>query len=184
MNNSLKFGASASANVDRGRDLESDFKPHGYFTIEHRNKAGELLNKYIVPNGVVNVGKDDIFEQYFRNGTVATAWYIGIVDASGYSAIDPTDTMASHAGWTEFVGYTEANRVTWGPDAAASQSITNSTPVTFSINASGSLKGAFLVDENTKSGTTGILWATALFAGDIPVTNGDTLKITYTVNGT
>ena len=162
----------------------SVFCPKGVFKIKHFDKDENLIGEYEFPNGVVNVGKNDNLEKYFRNGTTSAAWYIGIIDATGYTAIDPTDTMASHAGWSEFTGYSEANRVTWAADAAASESITNSTPASFSINASGTLKGAFLVDENTKSGTTGTLWATALFAGDIPVTNGDTLKITYTINAT
>ena len=90
--------------------------------------------------------------------------------------------MSSHAGWNEFTSYTEGNRVAWGPGSASSQSVTNSTPATFNINGSGTVKGVFIVSNNTKSGTAGTLWATALFGADVPVTSGDQLKITYTVS--
>jgi hypothetical protein len=93
-----------------------------------------------------------------------------------------SDTMGSHAGWTEFTSYSQANRVAWGPGAAGSQSITNGTPATFDITGSGTVKGIFVANQNTKGGTTGTLWATALFPSDVPVVNTDQLKVTYTVN--
>ncbi|MEK6884223.1 MAG: hypothetical protein AABY22_31625, partial [Nanoarchaeota archaeon] len=93
---------------------------------------------------------------------------------------------ASHAGWTEFTAYTQATRVAWGPGTAAAQSVTNATPAQFDINASGTVKGVFIVNNNTKGDSTSDavrkLWATALFSADVPVVNGDQLKITYTVS--
>jgi hypothetical protein len=50
------------------------------------------------------------------------------------------------------------------------------------MNASGTVKGIFITSNNTKSGTSGKLWSTALFSADVPVVNGDQLKITYTLN--
>jgi hypothetical protein len=44
------------------------------------------------------------------------------------------------------------------------------------------LKGIFVTSSNTKNGTTGTLWSTAAFASTVDVSNGDSLKITYTVN--
>jgi hypothetical protein len=34
------------------------------------------------------------------------------------------------------------------------------------------VKGIFIVTNNTKGGTTGTLWSTALFSADVPVANG------------
>jgi hypothetical protein len=165
-------------------DLLDILKPRGKFYVEHRNKKGKLLGKYEVPNGIVNVGKDKILDDMFNDGTQTanSAWCIGLIDNSGFSALADADTMSSHSGWNEFTSYSEANRVAWGSGAAASQSTTNSSPATFNISGSGTVKGVFVTTNNTKGGTSGTLWATALFAADVPVSNGDQLKITYTVS--
>jgi hypothetical protein len=164
--------------------LLSKIKPRGRFQIEHRDKNGKLLGKYDIPNGITNGGKDDLLDVYFSDGsqTAAANWYIGLIDNSGYTGVAAADTMSSHSGWNEFTSYSEANRVAWGPGAPSSQSITNASPATFNINGSGTVKGVFVVNNNTKSGSTGTLWATALFSADVPVSNGDQLKVTYTVS--
>lgn len=156
---------------------------HDFF-IELYDKDGKLKHREKLRNGIVNVGKDDILDVYFSDGsqTAAANWYIGLIDSSGYTGVAAADTMSSHSGWNEFTTYSEANRVAWGPGAPSSQSITNASPATFNINGSGTVKGVFVVNNNTKSGSTGTLWATALFSADVPVSNGDQLKITYTVS--
>jgi len=159
-----------------------------YPVIQHfgRNASGELFLKdtYSLHNDITNEGKNEILDIMFSDGTqiAASSWYIGLISNSGYSALAAGDTMASHGGWTEFTGYSQATRVAWGPGNPASQSITNASPATFDINASGTLKGIFVTSNSTKSGTTGKLWATGLFAADVPVSNGDQMKITYTVS--
>ena len=133
---------------------------------------------------MTNEGKNGVLDSYFRNQAPPALWYLAFINNAGFSALAATDVMNSHAGWAEATGYTEATRPIWVTTAAASQSITNPTPATFSITSLQTLKGIFTVSENTKSGVTGVLWATALFAGDIPVDNGDIIKISYSVNAT
>lgn len=156
----------------------------GKFQIEHRDKNGNLLGIYDITNGITNVGKNYILDVMFNDGTqIANAsWFVGLINDSGFTALADADTMSSHAGWSELTAYTEANRPAWGSGAAASQSITNSTPITFSPNATNSVKGLFIVSNNTKGGTSGTLWATALFSSSVPVNNGDSLKCTYTLS--
>ena len=156
----------------------------GVFNVEHYDKDGNLINIYKVKNLITNVGKDYILDTMFNDGTqiANSSWFVGIIDNSGYTAIDATDTMASHSGWNEFTTYSEANRVAWGSGASASQTTTNASPATFNITGSGTLQGIFVNSDNTKSGTTGTLWNAALFAATVPVTNGDQLKITYSVS--
>ena len=160
------------------------FNPKGKFHVEHYNKEGKFLGKYDFPNGIVNVGKNLILDVMFNDGVAIanSSWYLGLIDNSGYSALADADTMSSHAGWNEFTSYSEGNRVAWGSDAASSQSTSNSTPATFNISGSGTVKGIFVTSNNTKAGTSGTLWATALFSADVPVSNGDQLKVTYTVS--
>lgn len=154
-----------------------------YPKIEHY-RDGKLFDIYSLHNDITNVGKGYILDTMFFNQTqiASSSWFIGLISNSGYSALAAADTMASHSGWTEFTGYSESTRVAWGPGASSSQSTTNATPATFDINATGTLKGIFVVSNSTKGGTTGTLWATGLFAADVPVSNGDQMKITYTVS--
>lgn len=181
----LKFDQTVGALLTRLRRPDaSRFKPKGRFRVEHTDASGKLKGIYEFNNDIVNVGKNDILGVYFSGSTqtASASWAIGLISNSGYSALAASDTMSSHPGWTEFTSYSQATRVAWGPGSPSSQSVTNSTPATFDINGSGTVKGIFVVNQNTKSGTTGTLWATALFSADVPVTNGDQLKVTYTVN--
>jgi len=125
-----------------------------------------------------------ILDTEFAAGSQVATWYIGLVDNSGWSAFADADTLSSHAGWTESTNYTEANRVEWDEDAASSRSISNSSTANFSLNATGNLKGIFVTSNNVKStGNTGTLWSTAAFSSVVATSNGDTLKVTYTISG-
>jgi hypothetical protein len=94
--------------------------------------------------------------------------------------------MASHAGWTEVTAYSQSTRpaCSFGSPTSADPSvITNSgSPATYSINGTTVVGGAFLTSDNTKGGTTGILFSAADFGspGDRSVVSGDTLTVTYT----
>ena len=157
------------------------FKLKGMFHVEHiRN--GKVLNTFKIKNGIVNEGLTSLLDIMFHDETQIPLWYIGLIDNAGFSALAAADTMSSHSGWTETVPYSDANRITWATDAASAESITNGTPVTFTINATAAIYGLFIVSDNTKSGTSGTLWSTADFASVINVTSGDQLKVTYTVN--
>jgi hypothetical protein len=152
----------------------------GFYFIEHRNKAGKLIGIYRVPNGITDVGMNDLLDVHFGNDTQHALWYIGLIDNSGYSGVDPTDTMSSHAGWTENTDYS-GNRKQWVVGAAAGRSISNGTTADFNITGTATLRGIFVNTDET--GTAGTLWSTALFSSPVSVQNGDTLKITYTVSG-
>lgn len=156
----------------------------GKFRVSHLDKGGNLKGVYDFPNGIVDEGLDSILDIMFHGSSQITTWYIGMVDNSGYTAFSDADTLSSHSGWSENTNYTEANRVTWPEDAASSRAITNSTTADFSVNASGNMKGVFISSNNVKAtGNTGTLWATAAFSSVVAVSNGDTLKVTYTVSG-
>lgn len=183
--NEFGFDQEVSAKVIRNRGLGNLFKPTGHFNIEIW-RDGKLKSTHKLKNGVTDFGIDSALDILFRDAvSKITGWDIGLIDAAGFSAVAAGDTSASHAGWTEFTDYSQANRVPWVTVAASGKAIANTAPATFDITAAGAedLKGVFINDNNTKGGSTGTLWATALFAGDIPVTNGDQVKITYTVTG-
>jgi hypothetical protein len=152
----------------------------GLYTVEILDEFGKVIDFVTAKNDVTNEGLNNILDVQFHAVTQVTTWYIGLIDASGFSDLADSDTLASHAGWTEFTNYT-GNRQEWTEGAAAGGVMTNSTTVDFAILGSGTIAGMFLA--SVASGTAGKLWSTALFAGgDVSVSASQTLKVTYTIN--
>jgi hypothetical protein len=156
----------------------------GRFNVEHWSADGKLISTQDFNNGITNIGKDTILDVMFNDLTpiAQASWFIGIIDNAGFSALDATDTMASHTGWDELQAYTESVRQAWGSGSASGQSTTNAAPATFNMNATNVAYGVFVTSDNTKGDTAGVLWSTAAFSSTVPVTSGDQLKITYTVS--
>jgi hypothetical protein len=161
-------------------------KAGGIFTVQCFDKEGNLKWTEENHNLVVNVGLQDMNTKYFSGSSYTAAWYIGLYGAGASNTPAASDTMSSHAGWTEVVAYSQATRpaCTFGTATTADPSvITNSaSPATFSINGTTTVGGAFLTSNSTKSGTTGTLFSASDFQspGDRSVVNGDTLTVTYT----
>jgi len=155
----------------------------GTFHLECFAADGHLKWREDLKNGVANAALNSLLDVYFRGSSPITTWYVGLIDSASYSAIAAADTMSSHGGWIEAVAYNESVRQTWAPPAAASQALANSTPLTFTISGTKTIKGVFLVSSATKSGTAGTLFCTALAAeGDRTVVAADLLKVTYTLS--
>jgi hypothetical protein len=137
-------------------------------------------------NLVVNVGLQDMNTKYFSGSSYTATWYIGLYGAGASNTPAAGDTAASHAGWTEVVPYSNATRpqATFGTATTADPSVisNSASPASFTINATATVGGAFLISNSTKSGTTGILFSASDFAapGDRAVVSGDTLQVTYT----
>lgn len=165
--------------------IGENYRTGGWFYVECFGPDGTLKWADWAKNGVTNGGLDSMNNIYFRGVTPITTWYLGLVDNSGFSTFSPTDTMASHAGWAEGTYISNANRPAWSPGASSGQTVVNASPIAFNINANGkTVKGLFLVSDNTISGTAGLLWATAAFSGGTQsVNSGDTLQATYSVTG-
>ena len=177
---SFGFEHSVNANVERQRPLEDGIKFKGQMKVEVI-RDGKTIHEELFSNDVVDEGKTSILDSFFRNQAPPAQFYLGLLNDP--ATLAASDVMSSHAGWTEFTAYSEVTRPAWGTTAAAANSITNSTPATFTITGGATtIFGIFVPSENTKSGVTGILWSTAPFAGPIPVTGGDIIKISYTVN--
>lgn len=172
--------ASLGANVGLVEAIEA---PRFLYAIECVDARGRVKWREEFWNTVVTVGKNDLLDKYFAGSTYTAAWYLGLISNSGYSAIAAGDTMASHAGWTESTAYSNANRVTLAFSAASGGSKATSSAASFNVNGTDTIKGAFVTSNNTKGGTTGILYSAGLFTGgDRPVANGDTLNCSLTVS--
>lgn len=178
---SLNFQQSIEGLMTRKRQSDNKLPMYGKYKAKHY-RNGIFLAEYDAFNDINNVGKNMIFNVMFNGSTQSTLWYIGLIGNSGFSSLNVTDTAASHAGWTESTVYSQANRVTWTSGTAAAQTITNASPAIFDFTGSDTINGIFIIDNNTKGGTSGNMWSTALFTTAVPVINGDELKVTYTLN--
>jgi hypothetical protein len=160
--------------------VESIRAPRFKYEFECRDKDGNLKWVDGFTNLVTTAGKNDLLTQYFKGATYTAAWYIALIDNAGFSAVAAGDTAASHAGWTESVAYSNANRPTLSFGTASAASLA-ATAATFNINGTATINGAFSITNNTKSGTTGVLYSAGSFGATRAVTNGDTLNVTLTV---
>ena len=133
-------------------------------------------------NLVTTAGKNKLLDAAFKTGLAAPAWYVGLVDNASYTVYAAADTMAAHAGWVEGVPYSQATRPVLTLGTIAAGSVDNSaSKAVFSINASLTIRGAFLVDNSTKSGATGTLYGVGDLSASRVVISGDTLNITITL---
>jgi hypothetical protein len=158
----------------------------GVYYVECHDKDGNLKWTAESKNLVVNAGLAYMAGSALTSVTQITTWYLGLYGAGASNTPAAGDTMASHAGWTEVVAYSNANRVTatFVTATTANPSVVTNTasPAVFNINGTTVVGGAFLTSDNTKSGTTGTLFSAADFGspGDRSVVDGDTLSVTYT----
>lgn len=160
-------------------------KGGGVFYVQCFDKDGNLKWEDRMHNLVVNQGLQDMNTQYFKGSTYSAAFYLGLVTGPGSSTTyAAADTLASHAGWTEFTNYSGARKaVTFGTATTADPSVigNSASPAQFSITGGGgTVAGAFLC--TVSSGTSGVLFSEADFKspGDRVVVSGDTLNVTYT----
>lgn len=183
MQESFRLWDQNRPSMIRNRGSNNKFEMRGRYRAEHF-RGGVLLRAFDIHNDITNEGKNKIFNVMFNDATpiANNSWFIGLVNQSSFSAFAPGDTMASHAGWAEFIAYSQANRVAWGSVSSTAQSVSNTTPATFDFTGTGTIHGLFIVSNSTKNGSSGTLWSTAAFANDIDVVNSDQLKLTYTVN--
>lgn len=155
--------------------------PHFIYRFECLDPSGRLkwVDEFI--NVVTTVGKNYLLDAGFRGGTPVTTWYLALIDNAGFSAVAAADTAASHAGWAESTAYSNGTRpaATWS--AAASGQIAPSAASAFNINAAATIKGAGVISNSTKGGTTGTLYSAGAFAANRGVDTGDTLNVSLTL---
>ncbi len=175
---------TVAAGLVAATQMTSGAKGGGVFHFQCVDKDGNVKWEESTHNLVVNEGLQNMNTQYFKGSSYTAAFYLGLVTGPGsgtsYSA---TDTLATHAGWTEFTNYSGNRKaVTFGTASTADPSvIASSAAVSFSISSSGGVvAGAFLC--TVASGTSGVLFSEADFQspGDRTVVSGDTLNVTYT----
>lgn len=155
--------------------------PKFRYKVECYSPEGMLKWLEEIDNLVMTAGKNDLADKYFAGSAYTATWFVGLIDNTSYTAVAAGDTMASHSGWIESAAYSEATReaVTWS--AAAGGVKAASTYTEFTINATATIRGAFMNSVGTKSGTTGVLYSAAAFVATRSVVVNDLLRITPTM---
>lgn len=180
---SLPVGETSSVSVVMRPAAVDSLPVTGYFEAACLGPDGVEKWRESCRNLVVDAGALYMLGATFNSTTqIATAsWYMGLKDTSAASA---TDTLASHAGWSELTPYS-GNRPLWGQGAASgsgagNRQVTNSSNVSFSINATATVGGLFIC--SAASGTTGTLFNATAFSAPRAVASGDTLLCSYLVS--
>lgn len=185
-NEKAKAGDQIGTAITRAIGAEGQASAAGQYKIECRDAQGNLKWTIEPTNLVVNEGLQDMNAKYFTGSTYTAAWYIGLYGAAASNDPTAADTAASHPGFTEIVPYSNSTRpaCTFGVPTTANPSVATNTlsPAAFNIDATATVGGAFLISNNTKSGTSGVLFSASDFTspGDRVVASGDTLNVTYT----
>ena len=183
----------SGAEIARAGDTQEQVSITGRYDVKCFDADGNLKWEDSFKNIVVNEGKKDLLTKYFKGTAYTAAFYLGLVNNAGFTTYDPEDTMSSHGGWAESAAYASSTRpsISFGtatasggsinPGVAGTGSISNTTAVTFVMNATVTILGAFLTTDNTKSGTTGTLYSAGSFTGGSrSVVALDSLLVTYT----
>jgi len=186
MKDSATTGEIIGASIIVNNSVSASMMAGGVYHVQCFDKDGNLKWEAQSKNLVVNVGLKDTNDKYFTGSAYTATWYVGVYGAAASNTPAAGDTMASHAGWTEVVAYSQATRpqAVFAAASTADPSVitTSASPAVFTINATTTIGGAFLTSDNTKSGTTGTLFSASDFAapGDRNVVSNDTLNVTYT----
>ena len=145
--------ASSADSMTAGLVAKTGFgesaKGGGVFHVQCFDKDGNLKWEDQMHNLVVNEGLQDMNTQYFKGSAYTAAFYLGLVTGPGSgTSYVAGDTLAAHAGWTEFTNYSGARKaVTFGTATTADPSVIDNTAsaAQFSITgAGGVVAGAFL----------------------------------------
>jgi len=157
----------------------------GVYTFQCHDKDGKLKWEETEHNLIVNQGLQSMVSVYLDGATQITTWYMGLITGpSSGTTIAAGDTLALHAGWTEYTDYSGTRQaVTFGTATTADPSVIDNSAAKnqFTISgAGGVVAGAFLC--SVTSGTSGTLFSASDFQapGDRTVVSGDVLTVTYT----
>lgn len=194
------FGDSAVVTLQANAVNKETVGVEGHYHVECRDAEGNLKWEETFPNLVNAVGKELMLNTLLRtSGTYTTVGpFLGLISGST-PTFAAADTMASHAGWTEFVNYTVGGSAVRGTATFGAASSTGTTPsnvttcaasaVLYTITgAAGTVGGCFLVTGtgavNTQNNTSGTLYSAGAFGTARLTVAGDTISVTYSTTAT
>lgn len=200
MSNELSnFGDHAEVFMQANAGSTESLGIVGAYHVECRDKDGNLKWEEEFPNLVVAIGKQLMLDTLLSGTSYTTVGpFLGLISGSS-PTFDATDTMSSHAGWTEFTNYTVGGSAVRGTASFSAATSTGASPsnvtskaasaITYTITgAGGTVGGCFLVTGtgavNTQSSTAGTLYSAGAFTTPKTTTSGDTVSVTYSTSAT
>jgi hypothetical protein len=195
------FGDQATIALNAGANANETVGIEGFYEVKCHDKNGNLKWEESFPNLVNAVGKELMLDTLLRtSGTYTTVGpFLGLISGATPTFGTGSDTMASHAGWTEFTNYTVGGSPVRGTAVFSASTSTGSTPsnvttcgaaaITYTITgAGGTVGGCFLVTGSgavsTQSNTSGVLYSAGAFTVAKITTAGDTVAVTYSTTAT
>lgn len=180
-------GEHVSVGVPAKRAAIKVGAPHAVYHAVFRDGRGRVTAIRDATNLVTRTGATQIITQTFKTQT-APGWAIGEVIAAP-PTFSTTDTMGSHAGWTEESSgtgtITNATRPLLSLGAVSNStdqvSASNGAGVVFTQNSTTTVYGFYLVDNTTVGGTAGNLYGESTFASPAPVAATYTVTVTVTI---
>lgn len=165
----------------------------GRFAFTCVTAEGRLRWALGFDNLVTTVGKNLALDAYLSGNPYSVVGpFMGLIAATGFTAISATDTMAAHPGWLEAglatsPRYSPATRPTIAFAAASAGSKSSNVTGAFSMTQAGSIVGGFLVmgpgATNATDNTGGTLYSAGQFIeGTQVVANGDVVNVSYTAS--
>lgn len=173
----------------------------GVYHVVCCDENGNIKWEEKIPNLVNAVGKELMLNTLLRtSGTYTTVGpFLGLIGTTSPTFGTGSDTMTSHAGWTEFINYTVGGSAVRGTAVFGAATSTGSTPanvttstataITYTITgAGGNVTGCFLVTgsgaSSTLNNTGGVLYSAGAFGTPKTTTAGDTVSVTYSTTAT
>lgn len=191
---------TAGATIVRGGSMQEKAGATGFFTATCYDKDGNIKWIDNFHNTVITEGKNAMLTNALKGSSYSATLRMGIIESTGYSAISASNTAANITavgggsptnGWNEATSSMCSTRGTPTLGSASSGSISTSSAVAFSIGATATIKGAFLLvtssggtaPTSTVGNTNGAIWSAGLFSGgDRSVLSGDTINVSYTTS--
>lgn len=156
--------------------------PRFKYTFQCFKPDGSLRWEETFENLVTTGGKNHLLDTEFAGAAYTAAWFLGLIDNAGFTAVAAGDTSASHAGWAESSAYSQATRPALAFNAASGGSKSTSAAAAFTINATVTIQGAFTSTSSVKGGAAGTLYSAGTFASPRSLFNLDTLNVSLTVS--
>lgn len=130
-------------------------------------------------NLVVTEGRNHMLNVVLSGASQVATWYVALFASN----VTPQATWTAAnfvANATEFTAYDEATRPEYVETAASAGAINNySNKAAFTVNASGTVYGGAILSSSVKSGSSGVLLASARFTNSRAVEDDDLLQIGY-----
>lgn len=161
---------------------QGNFGIGGHFEVECYGKDGKLKWKDRSKNIYVQEGRDYVLNSIFKNSAPDDPLFIGL-----FAGAVPADGWTNgNANGNENSSYTEGFHqefVDGSLSGAATRQLDNdASKATFNMDASVTLKGAYMTNESAKDSATGTLLCASQFnESDRSVVSDDIVKVKYTV---